>query len=84
MIRDDKNVVDLVLINVLIIDYDKIVKVDIGIKNGYIFKIGKVGNLDIMDNVDIIIGVIIDIIVVEGKIVIVGGIDIYVYFINFE
>lgn len=78
------NVVDFVIFNVVIIDYDKVVKVDIGIKNGYIFVIGNVGNLDIMDNVDIIIGLIIDIIVVEGKIVIVGGIDIYVYFINFE
>ena len=55
--RDDKNVADLVLTNALIIDYDKIVKADIGIKNGYIFKIGKAGNPDIMDNVDIIIAV---------------------------
>ena len=30
--RDDKNVADLVLTNALIIDYDKIVKADIGIK----------------------------------------------------
>ena len=31
-VRDDKNVADLVLTNALIIDYDKIVKADIGIK----------------------------------------------------
>ena len=36
--RDDKNVADLVLTNALIIDYDKIVKADIGIKNGYILR----------------------------------------------
>ena len=82
--RDDKNVADLVLTNALIIDYDKIVKADIGIKNGYIFKIGKAGNPDIMDNVDIIIGATTDIIAAEGKIVTAGGIDTHVHFINPE
>ncbi|OMG44233.1 Urease subunit alpha, partial [Paenibacillus macerans] len=64
--------------------YDKIVKADIGIKNGYIFKIGKAGNPDIMDNVDIIIGATTDIIAAEGKIVTAGGIDTHVHFINPE
>ena len=73
--RDDRNVADLVLTNALIIDYDKVVKADIGVKNGYIFKIGKTGNPDIMDNVDIIIGSNTDIIAAEGKIVTAGGID---------
>lgn len=54
--RDDVNVADLVISNAVIIDYDKVVKADIGIKNGYIFAIGNAGNPDIMDNVDIIIG----------------------------
>ena len=39
--RDDRNVADLVLTNALIIDYDKVVKADIGVKNGYIFKLVK-------------------------------------------
>ena len=65
--RDDRKVADLVLTNALIIDYDKIVKADIGVKNGYIFAIGKAGNPDIMDNVDIIIGSTTDIISAEGK-----------------
>ncbi|MDU3952130.1 MAG: urease subunit alpha, partial [Staphylococcus epidermidis] len=56
----------------------------IGIKNGYIFKIGKAGNPDIMDNVDIIIGATTDIIAAEGKIVTAGGIDTHVHFINPE
>ena len=30
--RDDRNVADLVLTNALIIDYDKVVKADIGVK----------------------------------------------------
>lgn len=36
--------VDLVIINVLILDWWGVVKVDIGIKDGKIYKIGKVGN----------------------------------------
>ncbi|MBX8993767.1 MULTISPECIES: urease subunit alpha [Staphylococcus] len=82
--RDDKNVADLVITNALILDYDKIVKADIGVKNGYIMKIGKAGNPDIMDNVDIIIGSTTDIIAGEGKIVTAGGIDTHVHFINPE
>ena len=82
--RDDRKVADLVLTNALIIDYDKIVKADIGVKNGYIFAIGKAGNPDIMDNVDIIIGSTTDIISAEGKIVTAGGIDTHVHFINPE
>ncbi|MDW4517750.1 urease subunit alpha [Staphylococcus saprophyticus] len=82
--RDDKQVADLVITNAMIIDYDKIVKADIGVKNGYIMKIGKAGNPDIMDNVDIIIGATTDIISAEGKIVTAGGIDTHVHFINPE
>ncbi|MCU5745405.1 urease subunit alpha [Staphylococcus sp. SQ8-PEA] len=82
--RDDKNVADLVITNALIIDYDKIVKADIGVKNGYIMQIGKAGNPDIMDHVDIIIGSTTDVIAGEGKIVTAGGIDTHVHFINPE
>ncbi|MGW8048157.1 urease subunit alpha [Staphylococcus shinii] len=82
--RDDKQVADLVITNALILDYDKIVKADIGVKNGYIMKIGKAGNPDIMDNVDIIIGATTDIISAEGKIITAGGIDTHVHFINPE
>jgi len=82
--RDDKQVADLVITNAMIIDYDKIVKADIGVKNGYIMKVGKAGNPDIMDNVDIIIGATTDIISAEGKIVTAGGIDTHVHFINPE
>ena len=48
--------VDMVITNALILDWWGIVKADIGIKNGKIFKIGKAGNPYIQDNVDIIIG----------------------------
>lgn len=82
--RDDKKVADLVITNAMIIDYNKVIKADIGVKNGYIMKIGKAGNPDIMDNVDIIIGATTDVISAEGKIITAGGIDTHVHFINPE
>ncbi|PNZ69391.1 urease subunit alpha [Staphylococcus croceilyticus] len=82
--RDDRYVADLVITNAVIIDYDKVVKADIGIKNGYIFAIGQAGNPDIMDDIDIIIGATTDVISAEGKIVTAGGIDTHVHFINPE
>lgn len=82
--RDDRNVADTVITNAVIIDYDKVYKADIGIKNGYIMRYGKAGNPDIMDNVNIIIGANTDIISAEGKIVTASGIDTHVHFINPE
>lgn len=82
--RDDKKVADLVITNALILDYDKVIKADIGVKNGYIMKIGKAGNPDIMDNVDIVIGATTDVIAAEGKIITAGALDTHVHFINPE
>lgn len=72
---------DTVITNALILDYWGIVKADIGIKDGKIFKIGKAGNPDIQPNVDIIIGPCTEIIAGEGKIITAGGIDVHVHFI---
>ena len=47
---------DTVITNALIIDYWGIVKADVGIKNGRIWKIGKAGNPDTQPGVDIVIG----------------------------
>lgn len=82
--RDDKDVADLVITNAVIIDYDKVIKADIGIKNGFIMKYGKAGNPDIMGNVDIVIGATTDVVSAEGKIITAGGIDTHVHFINPE
>ena len=82
--RDDRNVADTVITNAVIIDYDKVYKADLGIKNGYIMGYGKAGNPDIMDNVNIVIGANTDIISGEGRIVTAGGIDTHVHFINPE
>lgn len=81
----DVKCLDFVIINVVIIDWIGIFKVDIGVQNGLIVGIGKVGNFVIMDGVfeNMVIGLNMDIIDVGGKILIVGGIDIYVYYICF-
>jgi len=73
--------VDLVITNALILDWWGIVKADIGIKDGRIFKIGKAGNPYIQDNVDIIIGPGTEIVAGEGSIVTPGGIDSHIHFI---
>ncbi len=73
--------VDLVITNALILDWWGVVKADIGIKDGNIFKIGKAGNLYIQDNVDIIIGPGTEVLACEGMILTAGGIDTHIHFI---
>lgn len=73
--------VDLVITNALILDWWGIVKADIGIKEGKIFKIGKAGNPYIQDNVDIIIGPGTEAVAGEGMILTAGGIDSHIHFI---
>ena len=78
--RED-GVVDLVITNALILDWWGVVKADIGIKDGRIYKIGKAGNPYIQDNVDIIIGPATEAIAGEGTILTAGGIDSHIHFI---
>lgn len=73
--------VDLVITNALILDHWGIVKADVGVKSGRIFKIGKAGNPDIQDNVDIVIGAATEVIAGEGLILTAGGIDAHIHFI---
>ena len=73
--------VDTVITNALIIDHWGIVKADVAIANGRIFRIGKAGNPDIQPGVDIIIGPGTEIIAGEGKILTAGGIDAHIHFI---
>ncbi|MBD1837091.1 urease subunit alpha [Coleofasciculus sp. FACHB-64] len=73
--------VDLVITNALILDWWGIVKADIGIKDGKIFKIGKAGNPYIQDKVEIIIGPGTEVVAGEGMILTAGGIDSHIHFI---
>ncbi|MBW4447829.1 MAG: urease subunit alpha [Spirirestis rafaelensis WJT71-NPBG6] len=73
--------VDLVITNALILDWWGVVKADIGIKDGKIFKIGKAGNPYIQDNINIIIGPGTEALAGEGMILTAGGIDSHIHFI---
>ncbi|HVR54464.1 MAG TPA: urease subunit alpha, partial [Pseudorhodoferax sp.] len=73
--------VDVVITNALILDHWGIVKADIGIRDGRIFKIGKAGNPDIQPGVDVIIGPSTEVIAGEGLIATAGGFDSHIHFI---
>ncbi|CAH0355688.1 urease subunit alpha [Aquabacterium sp. CECT 9606] len=73
--------VDCVLTNALILDHWGIVKADIGLRSGRIFKIGKAGNPDVQPGVDIVVGPGTEVIAAEGMIVTAGGIDTHIHFI---
>jgi urease subunit alpha len=74
-------VADTVITNALIIDHWGIVKADIGLKDGRIWRVGKAGNPDIQPGVHIAIGAGTEIIGAEGMIVTAGGIDSHIHFI---
>jgi urease subunit alpha len=79
--RLSKDVADTVITNALIVDHWGIVKADIGLKDGRIWKIGKAGNPDIQPGVTIPIGAGTEAIAGEGMIVTAGGIDSHIHFI---
>ena len=75
-------VADTLITNALIIDAKLgIIKADIGLKNGRVWKIGKAGNPDIQPNVTVPIGGATEVIAGEGMIVTAGGIDAHIHFI---
>ncbi|XWK86765.1 MAG: urease subunit alpha [Phormidium sp.] len=80
-ISNSDGAVDLVITNALIVDWWGIIKADIGIKDGKIYKIGKAGNPYIQDNVNIIIGPGTEALAGEGMILTAGGIDSHIHFI---
>src|SRR3954465_12641636 len=79
----DKDALDLVITNALIVDYTGIYKADVGIKGGMIVAIGKAGNPDVMAGVTpgMVIGVTTEVIAGEGLILTAGGIDAHVHLI---
>ncbi|RYN80232.1 Urease [Alternaria alternata] len=80
--RSDKDSLDTVITNALIIDWSGIYKADIGIKDGIIVGIGKAGNPDVMDGVDpnLVVGSCTDVIAGEHKIITAGGVDTHIHF----
>jgi urease subunit alpha len=79
----DRDALDCVVTNALILDATGIVKADIGIKSGRIAGIGKAGNPDVMAGVTpgMIIGVTTEVIAGEGLLLTAGGIDSHIHFI---
>lgn len=73
--------VDLVITNILILDWWGIIKADVGIKDGRIAEIGKAGNPHTQDEITIIIGPGTEVIDGEGKILTAGAIDTHIHFI---
>ena len=75
-------VADTVITNALIVDAVLgIVKADVGLKSGRIWRIGKAGNPDIQPSVTIPIGAATEIIAGEGMILTAGGVDTHIHFI---
>ena len=83
-LHTDSECLDLVITNVVILDYTGIVKADIGIKDGKIVGIGKAGNPHVMEGVspNMIIGASTEAVAGEGKILTAGGIDTHIHFIS--
>ncbi|MEU4207538.1 urease subunit alpha [Rothia terrae] len=81
MVRD-MGIPDLVITNVVVIDYTGIYKADVAVRDGHIMAIGKAGNPHTMDGVTIPIGVATDVVAGEGKILTAGGIDTHIHFIS--
>lgn len=75
---------DLVITNVVIMDWWGIIKADVGIRGGRIVGIGKAGNPDTMDGVDpaLIIAPGTEIISGEGYLLTAGGVDAHVHFVS--
>jgi urease subunit alpha len=79
----DRDALDCVITNVLVIDATGVYKADIGIKSGRIAGIGKAGNPDVMAGVTprMVVGVTTEAIAGEGLVATAGGIDSHVHFI---
>src|SRR6516164_6259733 len=79
----DRDALDCVITNALVVDWTGIYKADIGIKNGLISGIGKAGNPDVMAGITpgMIVGVTTEVIAGEGLILTAGGIDSHIHYI---
>lgn len=84
--RPAEDVLDTVITNAMIIDYQGIIKADIGIKDGLIAGIGKSGNPDTMASVTpgMVIGSCTEVIAGEHMIITPGALDSHVHMISLQ
>src|SRR5919201_6188645 len=80
----DRDALDLVVTNAVIVDWTGIYKADVGVKGGRIAAIGKAGNPDVMAGVTpgMIVGPGTEVIAGEGLLLTAGGIDTHIHFIS--
>lgn len=76
-----EHVADTVITNAIILDYSGIIKADVGLKNGRIWRIGKAGNPDIQPGITIPLGAATEVIAGEGQILTAGAIDTHIHWI---
>ncbi len=78
-----RSTIDLVITNVVVLDWWGVVKADVGVRDGRIVALGKAGNPDITDGVhpELVIGPSTEVLAGEGKILTAGGIDCHVHLI---
>jgi urease subunit alpha len=74
---------DLVITGAIVVDYDKVIKADVGVRDGRIVALGKAGNPDTMDGVhpQLCIGPSTEILAGNGLILTAGAIDCHVHLI---
>lgn len=80
----EQGALDLVITNVIVLDYWGVVKADVGVKDSRIVALGKAGNPDIQEGVTpgLVIGPGTEVISGEGKILTAGGIDAHIHFVS--
>jgi urease subunit alpha len=80
----DRDALDLVITNALVIDWTGIYKADVGVKDGLIAGIGKAGNPDVMAGVTpgMVVGPATEVVAAEKLILTAGGIDSHIHFIS--
>jgi urease subunit alpha len=80
----DRDALDLVITNALVVDWTGIYKADVGVKDGLITGIGKAGNPDVMAGVTagMVVGPATEVVAAEKLILTAGGIDSHIHFIS--
>jgi urease subunit alpha len=80
----DRDALDLVITNALVIDWTGIYKADVGVKDGLIAGIGKAGNPDVMAGVTpgMVVGAATEVVAGEKLILTAGAIDSHIHFIS--
>ncbi len=80
----DRDALDLVITNALVVDWTGIFKADVGIKGGLIAGIGKAGNPDMMAGVTpgMVVGPATEVVAGEKLILTAGAIDSHIHFIS--